>query len=319
MANVLITGCAGFIGSHLTRSLLEEGHTVIGIDNFDSFYPREVKEKNMMPFKDNPAFIFLEKDITEGLTDIPNTDIDIIVHLAAKAGVRPSIRNPNDYIKTNITGTQKIHEFIRDRGIKKFIFASSSSVYGNTTIIPFNENDPVNKPISPYAYSKKAGEEMNYTLHHLYKVDVINLRFFTVYGPGQRPDLAIHKFIEQVYNNEPLSIFGTGDTARDYTFIDDIIIGIKSAIQYCLAGNNIYEIINLGNNKPVKLNDLTEIIYRLLKKEKQVIYTSIQPGDVDSTYADITKAGKLLRYFPKTDIESGVQQFIKWYLAQRPR
>jgi nucleoside-diphosphate-sugar epimerase len=204
---------------------------------------------------------------------------------------------------------------MKARGIHKLIFASSSSVYGNNTKMPFSEDDNVDNPISPYAYTKKAGELMNYTLHHLYKTDVVNLRFFTVYGPGQRPDLAIHKFVERVAKGQPLVLFGNGETARDYTYVDDTVSGIFNALQYCLQNTGIYTTVNLGNNSPVKLHELVDIIYNTMGKEKNVIHEPMQPGDVDITYADISKAGTLLGYKPSTDMETGIKKFIAWYNA----
>ena len=313
MVTILVTGCAGFIGSHVCTLLLNEGFKVIGVDNFDPFYSRAVKESNLAKFKTHPAFSFYEIDITQGLDAIAEIDIKAVIHLAAKAGVRPSIENPAGYIKVNIIGTQKVHEFMQARAINKFVFASSSSVYGNNAKTPFSEDDNVDNPISPYAFTKKTGELMNYTLHHLYKVDVINLRFFTVYGPGQRPDLAIHKFVERISKDEPLVLFGNGETARDYTYVDDTVAGIYSALQYCLQNTGVYTTVNLGNNKPVKLHELVDIIYDVMGKEKNVIYEPMQPGDVDITFADISKAGQLLNYKPATDMATGIKKFIDWY------
>jgi nucleoside-diphosphate-sugar epimerase len=315
MVTILVTGCAGFIGSHVCTLLLDKGFKVIGVDNFDPFYSRSVKELNLAKFKIHPAFSFYEIDITEGLDAVSDKNIDAVIHLAAKAGVRPSIEDPAGYIKVNITGTQKVHDFMKVRGISKLVFASSSSVYGNNIKMPFSEDDNVDNPISPYAYTKKAGELMNYTLHHLYKADVINLRFFTVYGPGQRPDLAIHKFVERVAKAQPLVLFGNGETARDYTYVDDTVSGIYNALQYCLQNTGIYTTINLGNNTPVKLHELVDIIYNAMGKEKNVIHEPMQPGDVDITYADISKAGSLLNYKPATDMETGIKKFIAWYNA----
>lgn len=315
MVTILVTGCAGFIGSHVCTLLLHEGFKVIGVDNFDLFYSRSVKELNLAKFKTHPAFSFYEIDISEGLDAVPHEKIDAVVHLAAKAGVRPSIEDPAGYLKVNIAGTQKVHAFMQARGINKLVFASSSSVYGNNTKMPFSEDDNVDNPISPYAYSKKTGELMNYTLHHLNNVDVINLRFFTVYGPGQRPDLAIHKFVERIAKGQPLVLFGNGETARDYTYIDDTVAGIFSALQYCLQNTGLYTTVNLGNNSPVKLNELVDIIYNAMGKEKNVIYDAMQPGDVDITFADISKAGRLLGYKPATDMATGIQKFIAWYNA----
>jgi UDP-glucuronate 4-epimerase len=313
MVTILVTGCAGFIGSHVCTLLLNSGFKVIGVDNFDPFYNRAVKEANLAKFKTHPAFSFYEIDITEGLDAVTEENISAVIHLAAKAGVRPSIEDPAGYIKVNIVGTQKVHEFMLARAINKLVFASSSSVYGNNTKMPFSEDDNVDNPISPYAYTKKTGELMNYTLHHLYNVDVINLRFFTVYGPGQRPDLAIHKFVKAIAKDQPLVLFGDGQTARDYTYVDDTVAGIYSALQYCLNNKGLYTTINLGNNCPVKLNELVDIIYTEMGKQKNVVYQPMQAGDVDITYAGISKAAQLLNYKPATDMASGIKKFINWY------
>ena len=313
MVTILVTGCAGFIGSHVCALLLNKGFTVIGVDNFDPFYSRNAKELNLAKFKAHPAFSFYEIDITEGLDAIAGENIKAVIHLAAKAGVRPSIEDPAGYLNVNIVGTQKVHEFMRLRAIDKLVFASSSSVYGNNEKMPFCEDDPVDNPISPYAFTKKAGELMNYTFHHLYNIDIINLRFFTVYGPGQRPDLAIHKFVERISKDQPLVLFGNGETARDYTYVDDTVSGIYSALEYCLNNTGVYTTVNLGNNKPVKLNELVDIIYAEMGKEKNVVYEDMQAGDVDVTFADITKAGKLLNYKPATSLAEGIKKFIAWY------
>jgi UDP-glucuronate 4-epimerase len=315
MVTILVTGCAGFIGSHVCAVLLGKGFAVIGVDNFDPFYSRSVKESNLAKFSMHPAFKFYEMDITAGLDAIEEKNIRAIIHLAAKAGVRPSIEDPAAYLHVNITGTQKIHEFMLDREINKLIFASSSSVYGNNKKMPFSEDDNVDNPISPYAFTKKAGELMNYTLHHLYQIDVINLRFFTVYGPGQRPDLAIHKFVANISQDKPLVLYGNGETARDYTYIDDTVSGIFSALEYCLANTGMYSIINLGNKKPVKLNELVDIIYHEMDKEKNVVYEAMQAGDVEITFADINKANLLLKYQPATGMQEGIKKFIDWYKA----
>jgi UDP-glucuronate 4-epimerase len=313
MVTILVTGCAGFIGSHVCALLLSKGFSVIGVDNFDPFYSRTTKELNLAKFKAHPAFSFYEIDITEGLDAIAGENIKAVIHLAAKAGVRPSIEDPAGYLHVNIVGTQKVHEFMQARTIDKLVFASSSSVYGNNKKTPFSEDDNVEQPISPYAFSKRAGELMNYTFHHLYNIDIINLRFFTVYGPGQRPDLAIHKFVERITKGQPLVLFGNGETARDYTYIDDTVSGIYSALEYCLNNTGIYTTINLGNNKPVKLDELVDIIYAAMGKEKNVAYEAMQAGDVDVTFADITKAGKLLKYKPANDLVAGIKKFIAWY------
>ena len=315
MVTILVTGCAGFIGSHVCALLLDKGFNVIGIDNFDPFYSRTAKEANLSKFRTHPAFSFYEIDITTGLNAVKTENIKAVIHLAAKAGVRPSIEDPAAYLNVNIVGTQNVHEFMQARAIDKLIFASSSSVYGNNIKMPFSEEDNVDNPISPYAFTKKACELMNYTFHHLYQIDIINLRFFTVYGPGQRPDLAIHKFVEKITKDQPLVLFGNGETARDYTYIDDTVSGIFSALEYCLGNTGVYTTVNLGNNKPVKLSDLVDIIYAEMGKEKNVVHVPMQAGDVDVTFADITKAGSLLNYKPVTDLRQGIKNFINWYNA----
>jgi UDP-glucuronate 4-epimerase len=316
MNTFLVTGCAGFIGSHVCELLLHNGHTVIGVDNFDPFYARTIKEKNTLGFINHPQFKFYELDITKGLDAITETGIDAVIHLAAKAGVRPSIQDPAGYILTNITGTQKVHEFMLAKAITKLVFASSSSVYGNNKTVPFSETDNVDNPISPYAFTKKAGELMNYTFHDLYKIDIVNLRFFTVYGPRQRPDLAINKFIKKVISNEPLVLFGNGETARDYTYVEDTVTGIYAALQYCLANKNVYQTVNLGNNNPVKLSQLVHTIYALLGKQENLQHEPMQPGDVDITFADISKAATLFNYNPATEINAGLQKYIDWYTKE---
>ncbi len=317
METILVTGCAGFIGSHLCERLLSEGYRVIGVDNFDPFYPRAIKEDNLNGFINHNAFVFYELDICAGMDAIKETGISAIVHLAAKAGVRPSIEDPEGYIRTNILGTQKVHEFMRTNNVQKLIFASSSSVYGNNKKLPFSEDDNVDHPISPYAFTKKANELMNHTFHHLYKKDIVNLRFFTVYGPRQRPDLAIYKFTQKAINGEPLPLFGNGDTARDYTYITDTISGIYNAVQYCIRQDNVFVTVNLGNNTPVKLTDLVAVIYKNLGIKENVIFEKMQPGDVDITFADIARATELLQYKPATDIDTGIRKFIEWYRSKR--
>lgn len=310
---VLLTGSAGFIGSHVAERLLKLGHEVVGIDNFDPFYDRSIKEDNLSIAKSNPNFSFYEFDFAteaDKLNDLPK--FDILIHLAAKAGVRPSIENPKAYIEANYTGTVNLLEFLKERGVKKMVFASSSSVYGNCPNIPFTETEALDKPISPYAFTKRGGEMMNYTYHHLENIDMVNLRFFTVYGPRQRPDLAIHKFIKKILNNEPIQMFGDGSSARDYTFIDDIVSGILKSMEYVLENSPCFEIINLGNNKPVKLKQLISTIENTLNQKANIEQLPMQPGDVDITYANIEKAKKLLNYQPTTSIEEGVSKFVDW-------
>ena len=314
MSKILITGCAGFIGSNLTERLLKEGHQIIGIDNFDPFYPREIKEQNLKTAKEHSNFSFREMDITnkDDLEKL-DQDIEVVIHLAAKAGVRPSINNPQSYLENNIRGTQNILEWMQQNGISKLLFASSSSVYGNNKKVPFAETDNVDFPISPYAYTKKACELLIYTFHHLYNIDALCLRFFTVYGPRQRPDLAINKFVRLINNNEPIVMFGDGSTSRDYTFIDDTVQGITKALAYIKEHDQIYDILNLGNNTPVKLSELIDLIRIATQKEVTVIQEKMQPGDVNRTYADISKAQKILEYQPNTNMAAGLKKFVQWY------
>ena len=310
---ILLTGAAGFIGSHLSERLLGLGHEVIGVDNFDPFYNREIKEENLSVSKQNASFSFFELDFScdlEKLNELP--EFDVLIHLGAKAGVRPSIANPKAYIEANYTGTVNLLELLKNRGIKKMVFASSSSVYGNCPNIPFTETEALDQPISPYAFTKRGCEMMNFTYHHLEKIDIVNLRFFTVYGPRQRPDLAIHKFIKKILNDEPIQMFGDGSTARDYTFIQDIVSGIVSSMNYVVENDSCFEIMNIGNNQPVKLKELIAAIENTLGKKAVIEQQPMQPGDVDITFANIGKAQKLLGYQPTTSIEEGLKEFVSW-------
>ena len=310
---ILLTGAAGFIGSHLSERLLGLGHEVIGVDNFDPFYNREIKEENLSVSKQNASFSFFELDFScdlGKLNELP--EFDVLIHLGAKAGVRPSIANPKAYIEANYTGTVNLLELLKNRGIKKMVFASSSSVYGNCPNIPFTETEALDQPISPYAFTKRGCEMMNFTYHHLEKIDIVNLRFFTVYGPRQRPDLAIHKFIKKILNDEPIQMFGDGSTARDYTFIQDIVSGIVSSMNYVVENDSCFEIMNIGNNQPVKLKELIAAIENTLGKKAVIEQQPMQPGDVDITFANIGKAQKLLGYQPTTSIEEGLKEFVSW-------
>lgn len=316
---ILVTGCAGFIGSHLCERLLEEGFQVIGIDNFDPFYPRAVKENNLSHFSSNENFTFAEIDICDSQA-LKNLDVDgvqLIAHIAAKAGVRPSILDPQSYIDVNLQGTNNILELMVKKKIDKMFFASSSSIYGNQKEIPFKEQEIDYQPISPYAFTKRSCELMNYTYHHLHKLDIINARFFTVYGPRQRPDLAIHKFVRLIDEGHSIPMFGDGTTARDYTFISDTIDGIMASIKHLQKNVNVFETYNLGNNSPVILHDLIAIIANALGKKVKVDKLPMQEGDVDITYADINKAYRLIRYKPKVKIEEGVSKFVSWYRNQQ--
>ncbi len=309
---ILVTGGAGFIGSHVVDMLLEKGDEVTVIDNFDRFYDPLIKEENLKSVVGHKNFKLYKDDILnrEKLAEIFSAnDFELIIHLAAKAGVRPSIDDPRGYYKTNVEGTLNLLEECKRTGIKKFIFASSSSVYGNNRKVPFSESDNVDYPISPYAATKKAGELLCHNYHHLYGIEIFCLRFFTVYGPRQRPDLAIYKFFNLVERNDAIPVYGDGSTCRDYTYIDDILDGISKSIEK-LKG---YEIINLGESRTVILNDLISQIEKVTGKKIQRKILGMQPGDVMQTYADITKARKLLGYDPKTDLEAGLKTFYEWF------
>ena len=312
-SKVLVTGAAGFIGSHLTEFLLAQGLEVLGVDNFDPFYPRAVKEANMGAFRNDPNFEFFELDLldAQALQGLP--PFDTVVHLAAKAGVRPSIQDPQGYIDVNITATHRLLQLCVKRSVKKIAFASSSSIYGNSKHIPFIEEGHEYEPISPYAFTKRSCELMNYTYHHLYKLDIVNMRFFTVYGPRQRPDLAIHKFVKKLSMGESIEMYGDGSTSRDYTFVSDTVAGIYGVLTYLWRNEGVYQIVNLGNNKPVRLSHLIEIIGNALETVPIINCLPMQEGDVDITFADIEKAKRMLGYNPDVSIEEGVQRFVKWY------
>ncbi len=312
----LITGGCGFIGSHLIDQLIKQNQPIICIDNFDNFYSKENKLLNIKHAESSDLFTLIECDIRN--ISLLNTifetyNITSVVHLAAKAGVRPSIESPSEYFDVNVNGTVNILETMQKFDVKKLVFSSSSSVYGNNIKIPYNENDNVDFPISPYAASKKAGELLNYTFHKLYNIDIINLRFFTVYGPRQRPDLAIHKFFKLLYSDKPIDVYGDGSTSRDYTFIDDIISGITSSLEKLKNEKNIYEVINLGNNSPITLSELINLIETTTKLKFKKNNLPMQQGDVNRTYADIKKAEKLINYSPSTSMKDGLHLFKKWY------
>ncbi len=320
MKTFLITGASGFIGSTLADKLLKLGNRIINIDNMSNFYDIDIKAGNVSSALINPLYFFYESDICDfvALEDIfKNSKIDFIIHLAARAGVRPSIEDPLLYEKDNGLGTVSILEMARKYNVKKIVLASSSSVYGNNKKTPFNEEDVVDYAISPYAATKKANEIMGHVYHKLFDIDMIFLRFFTVYGPRQRPDLAIHKFTELILNDKPITMFGDGSSARDYTYIDDIVDGIIKSIDYLETHESVYEIINLGNNHPVKLKTLINTIEKAVNKKAVIINEPMQPGDVEITFADISKAKRLLNYEPKTSFEDGIKKFVEWYLKER--
>ena len=337
--NYLITGGSGFIGSHLVEKLLENGHFVINIDNFDDFYDYKIKVQNTLAStKNTTKFSFSDKnsdiqqliDLTKseryylyyqdirdkkGLEEIfKNHPIDMVIHLAALAGVRPSIERPLEYEEVNIKGSMNLWELCKDFNIKKIICASSSSVYGNNEKTPFSENDNVDRPISPYAATKKCGEILGHVYHHLYGIDMVQLRFFTVYGPRQRPDLAIHKFTKLITENGEIPFYGDGSTARDYTFIDDVIDGILKSIRYLENNKKVYEIINLGESEVVDLSKMLHTIEENLGKKSSKKHLPMQPGDVQKTNADITKAKSLIGYSPSTNFQNGIKKFVEWFL-----
>jgi len=309
---ILVTGGAGFIGSHLVERLLKEGYKVTGIDNFDPFYPKEIKLENLKQAKQHPDFRFFELDIRDNdkLKNELNDSFDAIAHLAAKAGVRPSIIDPIGYQETNVYGTQNLLEFAKEKNIKQFVYASSSSVYGINPNVPWKETDCVLNPISPYASSKISGELLGHVYSHIHKIRFLGLRLFTVYGPRQRPDLAIHKFVKNGIAGKPIPFYGDGTTRRDYTFVDDIVNGLMAAINY---SDSNYEIINLGNHQNIALAELVNVIEKVLNKELILEKLPKQPGDVDQTYADISKAKSFLNWEPKIDIKTGIEKFVEWF------
>ncbi len=316
MKNYLITGGAGFIGSSLTEVLLNTQNNVIVIDNFCDFYDISIKKRNIENFLNKKNYKLYEADIRDykKINEIfEENKIDIVIHLAGMAGVRNSIENPILYQEVNCIGTQNILEVMKKNNIKKGIFASSSSVYGNCKTVPFKENMIVDYAISPYAATKKSNEIMAHVYYKLYGIDIFMLRFFTVYGPKQRPDLAISKFTKLILENKPIPMFGDGTTSRDYTYISDIVDGIIKSIEYLKNNSNVYEVLNIGNSYPVKLKYMIDILVKKLNKKITIQNLPMKLGDVERTYADIEKAKKLIGYNPKVSFEEGIDRFIDWY------
>lgn len=316
MGCAVVTGGAGFIGSHLCEALRAAGHHVIAVDNFDTFYDPCIKRSNISGCLHDPRFTLAEGDIRDAaFMDgiLSNSNVDVLVHLAARAGVRPSIEDPLLYQDVNVRGTTVLLEAARRHDVKRFIFASSSSVYGSNHKIPFAESDRVDAPISPYAATKKAGELLCHTYHHLFGINVTCLRFFTVYGPRQRPDLAIHKFTSLIERGEPIPVFGDGSTMRDFTYIDDIIAGVMAAIDRC-HGCRLY---NLGESRPVRLNDLIAELESVLGKKARIDRLPMRPGDMLRTCADVSLARKHLGYRPGTPINVGLTLFVDWFRNRR--
>jgi len=337
----LVTGGSGFIGSHLIERLLRNGHSVINVDNFDDFYNYQIKIKNTLESIDKiPDFEFSDKETDiQHLVAISQSDkyqlyyqdirdkkgleaifkshkIDLVIHLAALAGVRPSIERPLEYEEVNVRGTMNLWELCKEFNISKFISASSSSVYGNNEKIPFAETDNVDNPISPYAATKKSCEVLGHVYHNLYHIDIIQLRFFTVYGPRQRPDLAIHKFTKLISEGQEIPFYGDGNTARDYTYIDDIIDGITKSILYLESHSGVYEIINLGESEVITLSEMLSTIETNLGISAIRKNLPMQPGDVRKTNADIAKAKTLIGYKPDTDFQNGIKKFVEWFLRK---
>lgn len=311
MRHALVTGGAGFIGSHLVDSLLADGFRVTVVDNFDPFYDPQVKRLNVTPHLKNANYTLIEEDIrdADALRSNLTDDYDVIVHLAAKAGVRPSIQDPIAYQEVNVRGTQNLLEFAKERDIRQFVFASSSSVYGVNPNVPWREDDHVLMPISPYASTKVSGELLGHVYSYLYGIRFIALRFFTVYGPRQRPDLAIHKFGKLILEGKQIPVFGDGSTRRDYTYVADIVQGIRSAMDY---SNTQYEVINLGNNRTVSLSEMISALEQALGKKALIERLPGQPGDVPQTWADVEKAGSSLGYVASVPFSEGLCRFAQY-------
>ena len=316
MKTYFITGGAGFIGSNLVGKLLKLNLKVVVIDNFCDFYDSKIKEDNIKEYLLNSNFKLYKGDIRDYdllYTIFSENKIDVIIHLAAMAGVRPSIENPILYQEVNGIGTQNVLEIAKKNNIRNLVMASSSSVYGNCEKVPFKEDMIVDYAISPYAATKKSNEVMAYVYHKLYQMNIIMLRFFTVFGPRQRPDLAINKFVRLMLEDEEIPMYGDGTTSRDYTYVDDVVDGIIRSISYVENHNDVYEIMNIGNSNPISLNEMIETIGRVLKVTPKIKEMPMQLGDVNRTYADISKAKKLIGYDPKTNFEEGIIRFVEWY------
>ena len=312
MKRVLVTGAAGFIGSHLTDALLARGDEVLGLDEFNDYYDPAVKRGNLAGALAQPGFALVEADICDEAAlraAFERFRPEVVVHLAARAGVRPSLQDPNLYHRVNVVGGQHILDACRDFGPSHLVFASSSSVYGGSTAVPFTEDDPVMRPISPYAATKRMNELQAHVYSHLYGLHVTMLRFFTVYGPRQRPDMAIHKFTRNLLRGEPIPVFGDGSTRRDYTYIDDIVQGLLGCVDTPLR----YEILNLGESRTTTLAELVEMVARHTGRPAVIDRRPVQPGDVEITYADISRARRLVGYAPRFDMDEGIRRFVAWY------
>ena len=314
----LVTGGAGFIGSHLVKALMANIDLRITIiDNFDPFYSKQLKLLNTQGFEKHPQIFFIDRNLDDlsasDLQKLIPQKVDVIIHLAAKAGVRPSIHNPLGYQRTNVLATQVLLDFAKDTGVEQFVFASSSSVYGVNENLPWKEDEQL-LPISPYAMTKLSGEMAGHVFSHLYNIRFIALRFFTVYGPAQRPDLAIHRFVKSILEDKPITMYGDGSTSRDYTYVDDIVQGVLSAVHY---RQSLFEIINLGNHYAVSLKELISCIEKVTSKKALIRQEPEQAGDVPRTFADISKAKRLLNYQPVTQLNEGLKNFYNWFLDNK--
>ncbi|HYU08221.1 MAG TPA: NAD-dependent epimerase/dehydratase family protein [Gemmatimonadales bacterium] len=312
MARYLVTGAAGFIGSHLSEALIARGSQVTGVDNFDAFYAREVKERNLAGLRKLPGFRFVEADVARD--PVPLDGVDAVIHLAAKPGVRPSLEDPGSYMEANVTATARLIDAARRVGLNRIVFGSSSSVYGNVTPAPFAENTPAVSPISPYAASKRAGELVAHAFAQLYPLKIICLRFFTVYGPRQRPDLAIHTFTDLIARDRPVRMYGDGSSERDYTYITDCVDGILTALDWTArAAPGTIETVNLGGGERVRLDRLIALIAAALGRAARIERHPDQPGDVQLTDADLAHAAAVLGFRPRVGIEEGIRKFVDWY------
>jgi UDP-glucuronate 4-epimerase len=311
-ARYLVTGAAGFIGSHLSEALLARGDEVVGLDNFDPFYSRQIKERNLTDLRTHKRFAFVEANVARD--PIPLDGVSAVFHLAAKPGVRPSLEDPASYMEANVTGTARLFDAARRAGVKRIVFGSSSSVYGNATPAPFAETEPAVEPISPYAATKRAGELLAHAFTHLYPLRILCLRFFTVYGPRQRPDLAIHKFTDLIARGQPVRMHGDGSSERDYTYITDALDGILAGLDWTArVPDGALDRVNLGGGARVRLDRLIALIAEAVGREANIERHPDQPGDVRLTDADLTHARQVLGFKPRVGIEEGIRNFVRWY------
>lgn len=315
MKRILVSGAAGFIGSWLTERLLGRGDRVVGFDNFDPFYDRAIKERNLKAARESDRFELVEGDLRDRAAVFRLFDdgaFDAVIHLAARAGVRPSLADPAGYCETNLTGTANLLEGMREGDCRKLVFASSSSVYGNNRKVPFHEDDRVDFPISPYAATKKAGEELCHVYHAVHGFSVLALRFFTAYGPRQRPEMAIHAFTRRLFAGDPIPVFGDGSMERDYTYVDDVVDGVLVSVDHVID-EEAFHILNLGESEPIRLAHLVEALEKATGREARIDRRPVPLGDVDRTFADVSRARELLGYEPRVGLDEGLRRFVAWY------